>query len=182
MKKIILFLFLSFCLTSQAFAMTYTNEPKEYDGVPWGSSVSDFNRYGKQITLVKQEAQENVSVYKPENQSLFIFNKNFDEINYYFYKGRFFMVRAIKHNDKEMSQTLYQTIKSRHGAHTQQNDNIPKKTTTYWWQGDNTFILLTMDHMQQNTHLTFYNKALYQEWSFNRKPTTGPPGKIKERS
>lgn len=181
MKKIFLTLFFFLNFSLQTFAMTYYNEPQNFEGIPWGAGVGEFAKHGRQIVFSENKPNENIVVYKSDKQNLFIFNKNFDEINYHFYNGRFFMVTAIKRNDNEMSQTLYQTIKSQHAAPTQQNDNVSRKETVYWWQGDTTYIRLAMDYKQNISNLTFYNKNLYQQWTMNNNPTTVSSGKIKER-
>lgn len=181
MKRVLFFLSIFFCICTQAFAMTYANEPKDYNGLNWGSSISDFNKSGRQFAFKSSLANQNVDIYTPVDQSQNIFNKKFDEITYHFYKSQFFMVRAIKYNDNQMSQTLLQTISSQHGRPTQQNDNIHQKTTTYHWQGNTTTIVLFQDFMRKETTLTFYNHRLHLDWSMLSKKTQ-QPAKIKERS
>ena len=172
MKKILFFLSIFFLLCSPAFAMTYANEPKNHDGIPWSSRVEEIGKFGKQLTFKANLTEQNVSIYARTNQSLNIFNKHFDEITYHFYKGQFFMVKAIKFNDLQMSRTLLQKITSEHGTHTQQNELVHQKTTVYHWQGNTTTIVLSENFKNKITTLTFYNHPLYQNWyMLNKTPS-----------
>jgi hypothetical protein len=181
LKKTVLTAVFCFILgSSRVLAMTYANEPKDFYGLAWGMTVSALEKSGQQFVFAGSVPERQITSYRCATRSDNFYGVLFDKVNYDFFSGRFFLVKALKSEDATSdSQTLYSALVRRHGQPTQQNDNIYQKTVTYLWQGNDTFITLHCNFLRKETILTFYNHPLYQQWSARSQPP--PPGRIRER-
>jgi hypothetical protein len=168
MKKFCCALFLLLFWPSAAWALSYPNQPKDFYGLPWGFTASQLAGRGARFASLEDKSGP-ISSYRRLNGSARFFGLDFDEARYLFYEWRFFLVWVTKANDSGFRARLYAQIARTHGPPTQQKDNIASKTSTYWWQGDTTFIVLTDDVARRQVTLSWYYQPLHQKWQLSAR-------------
>jgi hypothetical protein len=160
-----------------ARAMTYANEPGDFYGLPWGLSAAELTKSRQQFVLTEDSGS--TKYYACPTRSHNFYGAAFDKVRYAFFQGRFFLVQAVKANTTAIPQELYSAIVKQHGRPTQENDYFARKVSARLWQGDKTFIVLSVDFTRREATLSFYNYPLYQAWS--ARPKQAPAGRVRER-
>jgi hypothetical protein len=121
------------CLSATATAETFKNEPSDFRGVTWGSSL---DRIAKDLLLVRTD--DEVRVYKRTGESLNIGQGEAFKIAYRFYKNQF-SVGVIQTYGAPNSRALRDMLVTKYG----EPRRLSKRQELDAWEGDKVMIVLS---------------------------------------
>lgn len=147
-KGLFLVVVLVLALSVRAFA--FQNEPEGFRGLKWGDPVGEDMEYLNDLSGAQR--------YILPDDKMYIGSAEFYKIVYEFYEGRFFGM--VLYFDEEDNYDLLETIcKERYGEESEEG------FYDLSWRGQNTFITLYYDTVEEWGFLTLHSPVILLEQS-----------------
>lgn len=142
---------LSLALASNC-ASAMQNEPGEFRGIKWGSSVQG-------ITGMRFLAEDgDLKFYERAGDPMQFEEVNIDRIVYGFHKDRFYNVMAY-YSSVPNFLTLKDMLSRKYGEPYRPEESANK----YFWNGENVDILLIFDDGRNSGRVTYFHKPIQNE-------------------